>query len=43
MTEETVTQSKQNIVIATATITHQIRFRKRLNYYNTRLNSLMAQ
>ena len=42
MTEETVTQSKPNIVTATAALTHKLRFRKRLNYYNARLNSLMA-
>ena len=39
MTEDSF---KPNIVTATAALTHKIRFRKRLNYYNTRLNSLMA-
>ena len=42
MTEEPVTQSKPNIVTATAALTHRIRFKSRLNYYNARLNSLMA-
>ena len=42
MTKGTVTQSKPNIVTATVALTHKIRFRKRLNYYNARLNSLMA-
>ena len=42
MTEDIVTQSKPNIVTTTAALTHKIRFRKRLNYYNAQLNSLMA-
>ena len=42
MTEDTMTQSKPNIVTSTAALTHKIRFRKRLNYYNARFNSLMA-
>ena len=39
MTEEIVTQTKPKIVTATATLTHTLRFKSRLNYYNAILNS----
>ena len=41
MTKGTVTQSKPNIVTATAALTHTIRFRKRLNSLSARLTSLI--
>ena len=39
MTEEIVTQTKPKIVIATAALTHTLRFKSRLNYYNARLKT----
>ena len=42
MTEDIVTQAKPKIVTATAALTHKLRFRSRLNYYNERLNSFLA-
>ena len=41
MTQDPLTQTKKNIVTATAALTHRIRLSKRFNSFNSILNSLI--